>query len=351
MSTFLNAQVDNRELLYYTQIINVIKGLKSTLNTKEQLLELIKSANGNAVSGEMAAKTLGISRTAVWKAVNGLRQDGYNIAAVTNKGYFINGDYLSKDEIEAKLDNKNRYSITVLNKVDSTNTCLKKAAENGEKDGAVIIAESQTAGRGRLGRNFYSEQGGLYMSILVRPDIPTEKSLFITTATAVAVSRAIEKVSEKKTGIKWVNDIFIDGKKVCGILTEGASDLETGRLQYAIVGIGLNVVEPEGKFNKKIRDVATALYKKDAPYGVKSKLAAEILNEFDKIIKAPDDKSVIDEYRSRSIIIEKKVDIIENGKTKTATVIDIDDSAAIILKCDDGAIIKKTTGEISVKVK
>ena len=321
------------------------------MTTKERVLELIKNEGGKSLSGENIAKALGISRTAIWKAINALRKDGYSISATTNKGYSMDGDFISKNEIEAHLTDKNRYMITVLNEIDSTNTYLKSAAEKGEKDGSVVIAETQTAGRGRLGRHFYSDKGGLYMSILIRPDMPTERSLFITTGAAVAVSRAIEKVCGKKVGIKWVNDIFIDGKKVCGILTEGASDFETGRLQYAVVGIGINVTEPQGKFNAEIADIATAIYEKDVPWGIKNRLAAEVLNQFSEIMKAPDDKMVIDEYRSRSILINKEVYIIENGEMKTVTVIDIDDTAAIILKTDNGEIIKKTSGEISIKVK
>ena len=321
------------------------------MTTKERVFELIKSEDGKAISGENIAKSLGISRAAVWKAINALRKDGYSISAVTNKGYLMNGDYISKSDIEAHLNDKNSFSITVLKEVDSTNTYLKNAAEKGEKDGSVIIAETQTAGRGRIGRNFYSDKGGLYMSILIRPDMPTERSLFITTGTAVAVSKAIEKTSGKSVGIKWVNDIFIGGKKVCGILTEGASNFETGQLQYAVVGIGINVTEPKEKFNPEIADIATAIYDKNEPYGIKNRLAAEILNQFSEIIKAPDNKAVIDEYRARSIIIGKEVNIIENGEVKSATVVDIDDTAAIILKTDDGKIIKKTSGEISIKVK
>ena len=321
------------------------------MTTKERVFELIKSEDGKAISGENIAKSLSISRAAVWKAINALRKDGYSISAVTNKGYLMNGDYISKSDIEAHLNDKNSFSITVLKEVDSTNTYLKNAAEKGEKDGSVIIAETQTAGRGRIGRNFYSDKGGLYMSILIRPDMPTERSLFITTGTAVAVSKAIEKTSGKSVGIKWVNDIFIGGKKVCGILTEGASNFETGQLQYAVVGIGINVTEPKEKFNPEIADIATAIYDKNEPYGIKNRLAAEILNQFSEIIKAPDNKAVIDEYRARSIIIGKEVNIIENGEVKSATVIDIDDTAAIILKTDDGKIIKKTSGEISIKVK
>lgn len=321
------------------------------MTTKERVLELIKNEGGNAVSGENIAKTLGISRAAVWKAINSLRKDGYSISAVTNKGYSMDGDYISASEIEAYLTDKSRYTITVLKEIDSTNTYLKSAAEKGEKDGAVVIAENQTAGRGRLGRRFYSDKGGLYMSILIRPDMPTERSLFITTGTAVAVSRAIEKVCGKKVGIKWVNDIFTHGKKVCGILTEGASDFETGRLQYAVVGIGINVTEPKNKFNEEIADIATAIYEKDEPWGIKNQLTAEVLNQFSEIMKAPDDKTIIDEYRTRSILIGKEVYITENNRMKKVTVVDIDDTAAIILKTDDGEIIKKTSGEISIKVK
>ena len=241
------------------------------------------------------------------------------------------------------------YSVTVVDEINSTNSYLKDNAEN-LKDGAVIIAKKQTAGRGRLGRSFISEKGGLYMSLLIKPSLCAEKSLFITTTTAVAVARAIETVSDKKTGIKWVNDLFIDGKKVCGILVESTTNPKTGLLDYAVIGIGVNVYEPESGFDAEIKDIAGAVFGKNNDNGNITRLAAEILNQLSDLLAEPDSKEILNEYRNRSIVIGKKVDIIQDGNTASATVIDIDNDAAIILELSNGEVIKKISGEISIRL-
>ena len=241
------------------------------------------------------------------------------------------------------------YSVRVVDEINSTNSYLKNNAEN-LKDGAVIIAKKQTAGRGRLGRSFISEKGGLYISLLIKPSLCAEKSLFITTTTAVAVARAIETVSDKKTGIKWVNDLFIDGKKVCGILVEGAANQKTGLLDYAVIGIGVNVYEPESGFDAEIKDIAGAVFGKNNDNGNITRLAAEILNQLSDLLAEPHSKEVLNEYRNRSVVIGKKVDIIKDGNTASATVIDIDNDAAIILELSNGEVIKKISGEISIRL-
>ena len=241
------------------------------------------------------------------------------------------------------------YSVRVVDEINSTNSYLKNNAEN-LKDGAVIIAKKQTAGRGRLGRSFISEKGGLYMSLLIKPSLCAEKSLFITTTTAVAVARAIETVSDKKTGIKWVNDLFIDGKKVCGILVESTTNPKTGLLDYAVIGIGVNVYEPENGFDAEIKDIAGAVFGKNNDNGNITRLAAEILNQLSDLLAEPQSKEVLNEYRNRSVVIGKKVDIIKGSNTVSATVIDIDDDAAIILELSNGEVIKKTSGEISIRL-
>ncbi len=241
------------------------------------------------------------------------------------------------------------YSVTVVEEIDSTNSYLKNNAESFD-DGTVIIAKRQTSGRGSLGRSFISEKGGLYMSVLVKPRLNAEKSLFITTATAVAVSRAIETLSGKKAGIKWVNDIFIDGKKVCGILTEGEADTKSGLMKYAVIGIGVNVLEPQNSFDKEIENIATSVFGKSKDTRSIEMLAAEILNQLSDVLSEPSSKEITREYKDRSIIIGKKVDIIQNGTTLSATVLDIDDDAAVILKAENGDIIRKTSGEISIRL-
>ena len=225
------------------------------MTIKQQVLKVLLENKGKSVSGESLGNKLFCSRNAVWKAIKSLRNDGYKIIATTNKGYS-----LIEETAEFTAETIKKYincesEIILLDEIDSTNNFLKQKAESGEKSGTVIIAKRQTGGKGRLGRSFFSPQGGMYLSILLRPQISAEKSLFITTAAAVAVCRAIEKVSNKKSGIKWVNDVFIDNKKVCGILTEASLDFETGGLYYAVVGIGVNLYYPKNSFPNDIKSI------------------------------------------------------------------------------------------------
>ena len=219
-------------------------------NTKSQVLELLTENSGKFFSGEEIATELGVSRNAVWKAVNSLKFEGYKIEAVKNKGYALSSttDVISVKGIKKYL--KSDLDIEVYKEVTSTNTMLKERGSQGAKEGQVIIANMQTAGRGRIGRTFHSPSDtGIYMSILLRPtDLIPQDAVKITTLAAVCACEAIENVSGKSAAIKWVNDIFMDGLKVCGILTEAAMSLESGNLDYVVLGIGLNAYEPEGGF-------------------------------------------------------------------------------------------------------
>ena len=212
------------------------------MSVKDEVLKELENNKGDYISGGQLADNLGVSRNSVWKAIKALEKSGYEINAIPNKGYCLaeKNDILSSYSIKQHLKNPH-LDISVFSSVTSTNTILKEMAEQGAKEGTVIIAEEQTAGRGRTGKQFYSPKGtGIYISILLRPDIPAEESLFLTTSAAVATARAIEDVSDKRALIKWVNDIYLEDKKTCGILTEGAFNVETGKLDYAIVGIGIN---------------------------------------------------------------------------------------------------------------
>lgn len=225
-------------------------------------------------------------------------------------------------------------------------------AEQGAKEGTVIIAEEQTAGRGRTGKQFYSPKGtGIYISILLRPDIPAEESLFLTTSAAVATARAIEDVSDKRALIKWVNDIYLEDKKTCGILTEGAFNVETGKLDYAIVGIGINVCIPDGGFPDNIKDIATAIFDKQTDsINKRSILIANLLDYFMEYYKDFKSKSYVKEYIERSMIIGKTITVIEGSKTSVAKAIDIDKNCRLKVQFEDGTTKWLSSGEVSTKI-
>lgn len=325
------------------------------MSIKDKTLTVLENNKGNYISGAQLAEQLSVSRNSIWKSIKSLQEDGYNICAVTNKGYCLSldTDILSSQSISKYLSkNSNIFDITVYKTINSTNTVVKDLAIKGKEEGSVIIAEEQTEGRGRLGRKFYSPKGtGIYMSILLRPQISASESFLITTAAAVATSEAIEAVSGRETKIKWVNDIYCDDKKVCGILTEASFDLESGGLEYAVLGIGINVKTPEKGFPEEIKDIASELFDNESfdLKDVRSKLVAEVLDRFWNYYKDIEQKTFLETYKKRSLLINKEVFIISKNSSKKALVLDIDDECRLKVKMEDGSISFLSSGEVSVK--
>ena len=323
------------------------------MSVKDEVLKELENNKGDYISGGQLADNLGVSRNSVWKAIKALEKSGYEINAIPNKGYCLaeKNDILSSYSIKQHLKNPH-LDISVFSSVTSTNTILKEMAEQGAKEGTVIIAEEQTAGRGRTGKQFYSPKGtGIYISILLQPDIPAEESLFLTTSAAVATARAIEDVSDKRALIKWVNDIYLEDKKTCGILTEGAFNVETGKLDYAIVGIGINVCIPDGGFPDNIKDIATAIFDKQTDsINKRSILIANLLDYFMEYYKDFKSKSYVKEYIERSMIIGKTITVIEGSKTSVAKAIDIDKNCRLKVQFEDGTTKWLSSGEVSTKI-
>lgn len=319
--------------------------------TKEMLLELLETRKGSFFSGEEIAQRLCVSRAAVWKAVKSLQNEGYEITAVTNKGYCLaaDTDILSVQGVRKYLDGSCReLEIVVLPTAESTNTLVRQKAAQGGKEGYTVISNEQTGGRGRYGRRFFSpDKTGIYLSILLRPAVPSSEALNITTMAAVAMCQAIEEVSQETPQIKWVNDIYIRGKKVCGILTEAALDLESGMLEYAVLGVGLNVYTPQGGFPEEIRDTAGAVF--SAPgEDAKNRLAAAFLNHFMSCYHAKNPGEYIAEYRRRNLVIGKKAVVTRNGIPQEVDICGIDDACRLIVRYDDGEIAHLSCGEIQL---
>lgn len=260
----------------------------------------------------------------------------------------ISPSALNARDVERRLgDLSGVYRVRTLSESSSTNDDVKAAARAGEPEGLVIIADRQTAGRGRLRRSFFSPDGsGLYMSVLLRPDLSPAGSVLITAAAAVAVAEAVEQVSGRSARIKWVNDIFLDGKKVCGILTEGAVDAD-GKLQYAVLGIGVNVAPPPGGFPEGLRDIACAVFENGAPEGVRARLAAEILSRFHSF-RGLTDRAFLPAYRERSMVLGKPVQVFLGEEEFPARAVSIDDDCRLIVKTDDG-LLPLCAGEVSIR--
>lgn len=318
---------------------------------KEALLRALRGRQ-EPLSGEELSRTLGVSRAAVWKAVNTLRGEGYTIAALPTKGYRLVD---APDVLHgAELSDPQRVvgcQVICLDETDSTNDELKRRAMAGAPTGLAATAESQTGGKGRRGRSFQSLKGkGLYLSVLLRPQVPLETVSQLTAWTAVAVCRAIENVSGVQADIKWPNDVLVGGKKLCGILTELGVEAETGSLSYVVVGMGVNVSQTAADFGPELCPIATSL----ALLGVQARraaLARELLARLDDMNAAfPEGRAdYLDEYRRRCVTLGKQVKLVRPVGETMAQALDIDDDFALKVRLDSGEEEIVSSGEVSVR--
>lgn len=247
-----------------------------------------------------------------------------------------------------KFLNTNK-KIEYFDEISSTNTILKERAQKGEKENTIIFSEFQTAGRGRLGKTFFSPKGcGVYLSYLIKPDFQACEAIFITVASAVAMVRALKKVFDIDAKIKWVNDIYFDNKKLCGILTEG-SILNDGTLDYAVLGIGINIKEPQSGYPAEFSYKTTNLERitGEVTDDKKWQLIGEFINIFDKIF-SDKNRSYIKEYKEASCLIDKEIEILSGKHKGMAIAKDIDEKARLIVNIN-GKTVALDSGDVSIK--
>lgn len=309
------------------------------MSLKNDILAKLRET-GSYVSGESLAKDFGKSRAAVWKAVNALRSEGYPVEAHTKMGYRLteNADVLNADEILRFCEPK--IKVFYFDSIDSTNNYAKKLIAEGETSTFLVVAARQTAGRGRQGKAFYSPAGtGIYMSLVTHPGEPLQNAVSATTAAAVAVCRALERLTDKRPGIKWVNDVYLDGKKICGILTEAVTDFESATVSSVIIGIGINISTAD--FPAEVENGGCL----GANVG-RARLAGAVCSE---LLKAVGGADYMEDYRSRSIVIGKEIRYIQNGVSYTAKAVGVDNSGGLEILTPDGEQKTLRSGEISIR--
>lgn len=318
---------------------------------REKVIKAILDSGENFISGEQLSKELGISRTAVWKHINALREEGYNIESANKKGYRLAekpDDILSSENITHNLTTECiGKKVIHLDTVGSTNDYAKEIA-NKVNGGTLVISEEQTKGKGRLGRSWKSVPGeGIWMSLIIKPKIEPYKAPFLTLVAGASIVVALRKLGVDAS-IKWPNDIIVNNKKICGILTELSAEME--RVNYVVVGPGINVKTLE--FPDEIKDKATSLYKEG--YKIpRVDIVRQFCIEFEKLYKAyildGDRKSTIDICRKYSPIINKEIYIIKNNKKELVKCIDINEDGNLIIKEQNGQVKEIMSGEISIR--
>ena len=320
--------------------------------TKDQVLDFLWSHADRSVSGEELAARLSITRTAVWKAVEQLRAEGYLIESAPRRGYRLlsKSDVLSAPGIEKYLDSPG-LRLRYEEELGSTNTVLKELANRGEAAGLALAAGHQTAGRGRMGRSFYSpEDTGVYLSLLLRPRLPAAEAVKITACAAVAVAETLEELSGRPTRIKWVNDVFMEGKKVCGILTEASLDCESGQLSYAVVGVGVNALVPAGGFPAELRELAGAVFPERELPELRCRVAAGILNRLWRFCGGASLADCFEAYRARSLVLGREAELLSPGREpEPVRVLDLEPDYALRVRLADGSERSVHSGEVRVR--
>ncbi len=325
--------------------------------SKEKVFALLSAQGEGYLSGEALSERLGISRAAVWKAVDALRRDGYTIEARTGLGYRLGSspDVLSEREVRRYLGSVATVGRTLhcMELVDSTNSFLKRAAAEGAADGTVAIAEEQSAGRGRRGRSFESPAGrGVYLSALLRPQLSPERLMPLTALGAVAGCNAIERACGVRPQIKWTNDLVLNGKKLSGTLTELSLEGETGALDYAIIGIGINCNHTREDFPGELREIATSLFLETGKRVQRAALAAALIEELDALSAAlvrGDTADYLAAYRRDCLTIGREVQLLWQDTREHVTALDVDEQFGLVVRREDGRIETIRTGEVSVR--
>lgn len=328
------------------------------MSSREEVLSLLRREE-QFLSGQELSRRLGLSRAAVWKAVDALRREGYEIEARTGLGYrlALAPDAMTEPEIRSFMGPTALVGreLRCFSELDSTNNYLKSQAQKDAPDGLAVTADSQTAGRGRMDRSFQSPRGrGIYLSVLLRPQLPPDRLPPVTALAGVAVCAAVERVCGARPGLKWPNDPVLDGKKLCGILTEVSLEAETGRLQSLVLGIGINVAQRPEDFSPEVREMATSLLQALGRPVSRPQLTAALLEELDRAyaaLRAGDLTEYLAAYRRRCVNLGKTVQLIPfgGGARETAQAVDIDQEFSLVVQGEDGRERTVRSGEVSVR--
>lgn len=314
---------------------------------KRELIELLRA--GGYVSGAELGRRLGVTRAAVSKAVNTLKREGWAIESVSNRGHRLlsEPDRLEKAAILAALgDLPWAGTVEVLSVVDSTNNLLKTRAADGAPHGTVLIADCQTGGRGRLGRSFDSAAGsGVYLSVLLRPACPPGELMTLTAQAAVAARRAVFSVTGAEAGVKWVNDLVLGERKICGILTELSLEAESGLVSYAVVGVGVNCNRGADSFPPELRQIAGSIYSQTGRRVDRNALAAALVRE----LSALPELDWRAEYRAACVNLGREVQILAPGRPpRLGRALDVGEDASLLVETEAG-LERVQSGEVSVR--
>lgn len=319
---------------------------------KATILTMLKEAQGEYVSSRLICDTLQTSRTAVWKHVHSLQKQGYGVEAVPHKGYRLAGfaDFITAEDIQRQRSTRVMGQTVVYHEsLDSTNRVARMLAQQGAKEGTLVIAEEQTEGRGRFRRKWFSPpQAGIWMSLILRPQFALAKAPFLTTLAAVAVTKVLTEVTLQQAAIKWPNDILYDGKKVGGILTEVSA--EGNMIDYCVMGIGINVRMDVSVLPESLRGTVCSLQDLLEVPVARAKVVAGILaaleSLYDDYCKTEDFSGIINYVRRHSAILGKQVKVETSSTTIIGIAEDVEDDGTLLIRTPDQQLVRLYSGDV-----
>ncbi len=318
---------------------------------KDDILLLLRSSRSGFVSGAELAVSMGVSRTAVWKHIKALKQEGYRIEAVPSKGYRLTStpDVIVVGDVKQGLRTRTvGREIVYLAETGSTNTLAMDLAQKGAVDGTVVIAETQTGGKGRLGRTWVSPRGNLYLSVILRPAVPVHKAPLITLMGAVAVAAAVREHLKIPAGIKWPNDVLVSGKKVAGLLTEMSA--EPDRIRHIVLGIGVNVNMDARELPPDVRRTATTLAVESGAPVDRTAFVQELLAGLDhwyqRFLK--NEAEVLKAWEGLNVTLGNRVTVSATGKRLEGFARSVDAEGRLILELDDGTRQQVAAGDVTI---
>lgn len=320
---------------------------------RDDVLALLRQQKGEPLSGESMSRALGVSRAAVWKAMEALRQEGYRISSAPRRGYWLeeSPDLLSAGELIRPGRWVGR-EIVCLDTVDSTNNEVKRRAVDRDPDGLTVVAGEQTGGRGRRGRSFVSTPGkGLYLSAALKPDCPLSEVSALTAWSAVAVCDAIEEVCGVRPGIKWPNDVILEGRKLCGILTELELEAETAALRYVVVGIGVNISQTEADFGPEVAPVAISLAQALGKAPRRAEVARALMDSLDRLYAGfPREREAwLERYRADCLTVGKPIRVLSGTGEREGTALEVEEDFTLRVAWKEGGETSVSSGEVSVR--
>lgn len=321
---------------------------------KTEILSLLRET-GKFISGQELCDRYLVSRQAIWKVMNQLKEDGYQVESVPNRGYRLidSPDILSQTELQSRMITRMGAALYYYDETGSTNIDAKRLAEEGAPEGTLVVADAQRNGRGRRGRDWESPAGySCYFSLLLRPSFLPDKASMLTLLMAHSVALAIEKLSGYKTGIKWPNDIVMDGKKVCGILTE--MTMEADYINHVVIGVGINVNQSDiTQFPENVREHAGSIAMICGEKIHRAKLVSMVMEQFNQDYQAfcqtLDLSGVLESYTAHLVNTDKQVRVLDPKGEYTGTALGINPEGELLVKLDDGNVTAVYAGEVSVR--